>query len=338
MPGSPYNWRTTYHSTLDAEYGPKEEHTQVNLAFVISDELFGNAPMRQLNDFSEIRPGDLLHLGGDYWSFAAARPVEKDGWLYVTTIGHGANGTINWHDGDIGRVCLNSNYKGAYTRYPEGTSTSPIVTVSTPSSIFNFSTTDFSEEYMSSKYYRQLQEVTLTGNYREDILAVAASQIGYSEGNRESEIDGSYSGSGNYTEYGRYMGSNGSAWCSEFASWCARMAGVPSDILHSSRSANVETFAAPYYGWSQTVFANGSYTPRPGDLALFAWDGTSPKAKNLSHTTIVKNVAVSGNIVTVTVIDGNSNGTVREHSYTVNTSNGYMGRGYLVYFVAPDYD
>ena len=209
---------------------------------------------------------------------------------------------------------------------------------SKPGSTSNTSATDFSREYMSSKYYRQLQEVVLTGNYREDLLAVAASQIGYTEGSKEEQIDGSGGGRGDYTEYGRYMGSNGSAWCSEFASWCARMAGIPSDILHSSRSASVETFAVPYYTWSETVFAGGSYTPRPGDLALFAWNGTSPTAEYLSHTSIVKEVAISGDTVTVTVIDGNSNSSVCQHSYTMRTSDGYTGRGYLVYFVAPNYD
>lgn len=223
-------------------------------------------------------------------------------------------------------------------RSPGGTDTAQGGSVSTPAGLSNVSTTDFSPEYMSGKYYRQLQEVTLTGNCREDILAVAASQTGYSEGNQENQIDGSYGGSGNCTEYGRYLNSNGSAWCSEFASWCARMAGVPTDILHSSWSANVETFAAPYYTWSQTVFAGGNYTPRPGDLALFAWNGTSPTEKSLSHTAIVKDTTVSGGKVSLTVIDGNSNGAVRQHSYTIRASDGYTGKGYLVYFVAPDYD
>lgn len=197
---------------------------------------------------------------------------------------------------------------------------------------------DFSVEYMSSKYYRALQDVTLTGNYREDIIAIAASQIGYHEGNAPDELDGSYTGRGNYTEYGRYMGSNGTAWCSEFASWCVRMAGVPTNILNSSRSANVSVYGAPYYDWSQTVYAGGSFTPRRGDLALFAWTGTSPTAQNLSHTAIVHSVEISGDTVTITVIDGNSNSTVRMHDYVADTADGDIGSGHLVYFVAPNYD
>lgn len=197
---------------------------------------------------------------------------------------------------------------------------------------------DFSPEYMSSKYYRLLQEVTLTGNYREDLISVASSQIGYCEGNEPNQLDGAYAGNKDYTEYGRYMNSNGTAWCSEFASWCARVAGVPTSILKSSRGASVNAYGAPYYDWSQTVYAGGGYTPRPGDLALFAWTGTSPTAEYLSHTAIVYSVEAEGNTVTITVIDGNSGGLVRMHDYEADISDGAVRSGHLVYFVAPNYD
>lgn len=195
---------------------------------------------------------------------------------------------------------------------------------------------DFSPEYMSSKYYRQLKDVTLTGDYRHDMLAVALSQIGYCEGNREDQLDGSHYGSGNYTEYGRYLGSNGSAWCSEFASWCARVANVPTDILGSSLSARVDVFGAPYYTWDQTVYAGGGYTPQPGDLVLFAWYGTRHDADYLSHTAMVYDVKDNGNTVTITTIDGNSSGAVRMNDYTARKSDGDVGKGDIVYFVSPD--
>lgn len=178
--------------------------------------------------------------------------------------------------------------------------------------------------------------MTLTGDYRNDMLAIALSQIGYHEGDKENQLDGSYTGYKNYTEYGRYLDSNGSAWCSEFASWCARMKNMPTSILNSSQAASVKVFGAPYYSWDQTVYAGGSYTPRPGDLALFAWNGTSPAASYLSHTAIVYDVKLNGNTVTITTIDGNSNESVRMNEYTAKVSNGNVGKGHLVYFVSPD--
>lgn len=198
---------------------------------------------------------------------------------------------------------------------------------------------NFSEEYMSGLYYQTLKNVTLSGDYRTDILAVAVSQLGYHEGNQEDQLNGCYNGNENYSEYGRYLGSNGTEWCSEFASWCARMANVPTSILNSSYGASVEIFGAPYYHWSQTIYAGGEYTPHPGDIVLFAWTGKAHTDKYLSHTAIVYNVAVNDeNEVIITVIDGNTKNCVRMHDYKANTADGNTGNGHVVYFIAPDYE
>ena len=196
---------------------------------------------------------------------------------------------------------------------------------------------DFSPEYMASKYYRALQNVKLTGDYRTDMIAVATSQIGYHEGDAPNQIDGSYNGNGNYSEYGRFLDSNGRAWCSEFASWCARNAGVPTSLLANSRSANVKVFAAPYYSWDKTVYAGGNYTPQAGDLVLFAWNGTSETSNNLSHTAIVHSVQRNGSNVILTVIHGNSNDMVRKSDYIVDAATGSVSQGKIVYVIAPDY-
>ena len=196
---------------------------------------------------------------------------------------------------------------------------------------------DFSSDYMSGRFYRALQNVTLSGDYRNDMIAVAESQIGYHEGDAADQIDGSHQGSGDYTEYGRYLGSNGSAWCSEFASWCARIAGVPTSILANSKGANVKTFAAPYHHWDETVYAGGSYTPQAGDLALFAWSGTSETAASLSHTAIVHSVKQSGSRILLTVVHGNSGNEVCKKTFTVDAADGAVSGGKIVYFVAPNY-
>ncbi|MCD7744885.1 MAG: Ig-like domain-containing protein [Lachnospiraceae bacterium] len=208
-----------------------------------------------------------------------------------------------------------------------------------PASAATTTFTDFSEEYMSGEYYAKLMQVDLTGNYRQDLLSVARSQIGYCEGDSEEDLDGSVDGSLNFTEYGRYMGSNGSAWCSEFASWCARVAGIPTSILGSSKTASVTNFAAPYYTWSETIFAGGYYTPQPGDLALFAWTGTSTTASYLSHTAIISDVTRVGDTVKITVIHGNSGGEVKgDYVYSINASTGACSKGHLVYIVSPSYE
>jgi len=61
--------------------------------------------------------------------------------------------------------------------------------------------------YDTSKYKESLQNVTLTGDQRKDLVNVALSQVGYHEGNNHSQISGANSsGNKNYTEYGYWFG------------------------------------------------------------------------------------------------------------------------------------
>lgn len=115
------------------------------------------------------------------------------------------------------------------------------------------------------------------------------------------------------------------------------MAGVPTTILRSSKSANIKTFAAPYHSWEETVFAGGDYMPRRGDLVLFAWSGKSLDDANLSHTAIVYDVTQTDTRVILTVIHGNCNNSVMISDHIAGISDGKVSGGMVGYFVAPDY-
>lgn len=112
---------------------------------------------------------------------------------------------------------------------------------------------------------------------------------------------------------------------------------MPTSILANSKGANVKTFAAPYHHWDETVYAGGSYTPQAGDLALFAWSGTSETAASLSHTAIVHSVKQSGSRILLTVVHGNSGNEVCKKTFTVDAADGAVSGGKIVYFVAPNY-
>lgn len=123
------------------------------------------------------------------------------------------------------------------------------------------------------------------------------------------------------------------------------MAGVPMDIIASSRSANVTNFtkntSAAWYTWHDTAFSSGRYTPRKGDILLWSWDdGSYGTDDNLSHTSILWDIEVkeNGNLILKT-IDGNSKNQVRICSYEINAVDGSLvGRnGKLCYIIAPDY-
>ena len=202
--------------------------------------------------------------------------------------------------------------------------------------------------YKDSTYYSNLTAVATTGSFRDDVIAIARSQIGYHEGNSESDYDGgNKSGDGDVSEYGRYLGSSGNAWCSEFASWCVRMAGVPTSQINSSKGANANTFtsgtSAAYHPWSETVWGGGNYRPGKGDIILWVWKGSSVTYaydSSLSHTTLLESVSESGDKVTLNVVHGNSGNAVGTGAYVVNAADGNLsnGNGYVGYFVAPDYE
>ncbi len=118
-----------------------------------------------------------------------------------------------------------------------------------------------------------------TGNYREDLIAVAMTQLGYMEG------------SGEYTKYGQWYGGSYMStqpWCAMFISWCANQAGIPTSILDRASFATPDDFEIPYY-------AGTEYTPKRGDLCFKA---------GFKHVGIVIEVDTARGVVKT--IDGNT--------------------------------
>lgn len=129
-------------------------------------------------------------------------------------------------------------------------------------------TSNLSDAYKSGPYYQNLIQVELTGNQITDLIAVAASQLGYHESSNKSDLSGTGTGSGNCTEYGRFTSTNGSAWCASFVSWCFRKANIPTSIMPTSAGVG---------GLRRSVYNNGAtwhsvdsgYYPKTGDLVLY---------------------------------------------------------------------
>ncbi|MBE6606255.1 MAG: CHAP domain-containing protein [Ruminococcaceae bacterium] len=108
-----------------------------------------------------------------------------------------------------------------------------------------------------------------TGNQRIDIVGVAETQLGYTEGNN------------GYTKYGDYFGTPYSQWCAYFISWCARQAGISESIIKTTGGAS------PYSSYFNIKSYSGeSYTPKPGDLFFIPYtkdDGSM----GFTHTGLV---------------------------------------------------
>ena len=194
--------------------------------------------------------------------------------------------------------------------------------------------------YTGSEYHKALAAVTLTGDYRRDIVNIALSQLGYHEGASEADFDGKHPDSTeDYTEFGRFAGSPGTAWCSEFYMWCARMAGVPTDILNVSRVAKATNWTknteAKYYLWSETVYGGGSYEPQQGDLLQWVNDlDEHGPDEELAHTSMFNGATDNGDgTLTVHSIDGNWSSKVRTRDITLDKETGATSKPRRIYYV-----
>ncbi len=190
---------------------------------------------------------------------------------------------------------------------------------------------DASDSYKSGRYYQNYLKVPITGVNREDLLAIALSQLGYQESNYEGSYSGTVGGSLNYTEFNWSQGDwalgyGGSdyPWCASFVSWCLYQSRC-TDICSNSNigrnynnnpsGKNIQNYIWKEYScsaWTQVLntagylrySANrgGSYVPKSGDLIFFISSGATVSG----HIGIV--VYVSGS--TVYTVEGNtSSGT-----------------------------
>lgn len=195
-----------------------------------------------------------------------------------------------------------------------------------------------SSYYKKSKYYKRLMALQLTGSNRQNVLAIANSQMGYHEGNKLSQIGGTSSGSGNYTEYGYYYGLQG-AWCAMFVNWCARENGTSTKVI--PRYCAVMSYYAYYnkkgqhfYTWAKTKGGKGSYTPKAGDLIFFS----DRLGGSTHHIGYVRSFSIKNGKVTVTTLEGNTSDQAKIRTYTLKKGgNGYMGSRYIKGFASPNY-
>ena len=144
-----------------------------------------------------------------------------------------------------------------------------------------------------------------SGNQAADIVGIAQTQVGYSEG---------YDG---YTKYGDWYGLPNSDWCAMFVSWCADQAGVDTSTFPSFAlcSAGADWFI------SQGRFQySGSYAPKAGDLIFYSSYG------DIYHVGLV----TGSDDINVYSIEGNYCEAVYNVSYP-------LSYGDILGYATPDY-
>ena len=116
---------------------------------------------------------------------------------------------------------------------------------------------------------RTLENVALQQRWREDLVAVAESQLGYTESKRNFvTVDGVRKG---WTRYGAWYGDPYGDWCAMFLSFCLHYAGIPAEDMPQEASCDVWLQRMIELERYRPVLPNDEtpYEPQPGDLVFF---------------------------------------------------------------------
>ena len=161
-------------------------------------------------------------------------------------------------------------------------------------------------------------DVTLTGDWRLDALAIARSQLGYAESTRNYAVAEDGQTPMGYTRYGAWKGDPYGDWNALFAAFCLHYGGaenIPTDKDCGSWAAALADAFLPAQ----------SHEAAPGELVFFDrdGDGTADWVAIVAEVTAGEEGAPSG----ITVIAGDADGAVQQRSYALEdpTILGYYG-------------
>lgn len=165
-----------------------------------------------------------------------------------------------------------------------------------------------------SLWVQSFEDVVLTGNWAEDVLMIALSQLGYKESTRDfkyNEITGEKMG---YTRYGDWYGFSHGDWCAMFISFCLHYAGAD-EVMPISASCQ-EWIKALKQEEYDLYRESGTYSPKPGDLIFYDWDGfEDEELRRADHVGIVVELKDNG---LITTIEGNLFDQVQYSAHNIN--------------------
>lgn len=161
-------------------------------------------------------------------------------------------------------------------------------------------------------------DVTLTGDWRLDALAIARSQLGYAESTKNYAVAEDGQTLKGYTRYGAWKGDPYGDWNALFAAFCLHYGGaenIPTDKDCGSWAAALADAFLPAQ----------SHEAAPGELVFFDrdGDGTADWVAIVAEVTAGEEGAPSG----ITVIAGDADNAVQQRPYALEdpTILGYYG-------------
>lgn len=161
-----------------------------------------------------------------------------------------------------------------------------------------------------------------TGEYSNDIVGVANTQIGYTELDKKGGTPVIDSETPYYTKYGERYGNPNGHWCAFFVLWCAEQANIPTSIICKSASCGSCNYFVNWFKQNHR-WKDNSYIPIKGDIIFYDWNGDS----FADHVGIVDGVTDNY----ILTIEGNTGGV---NGYTVMKRNRFEN---ILGYGNPDY-
>ncbi len=158
-----------------------------------------------------------------------------------------------------------------------------------------------------SDWLATLEDVKITNNIPENLIAIAMTQMGYTESSKNFELseDGEKNG---YTRYGEWYGNPYGKWNTMFVAFCLHYSNI--NNVAELKSAGADAMHLAWKERSAFAAADADYTPQRGDLIFY--DTNEDKVADRVAIILAPD---SKNLV---VIEGDSNNAVEIKSLPVS--------------------
>ncbi len=156
----------------------------------------------------------------------------------------------------------------------------------------------------------------LTGDARADIVAIAATQLGYTASATDFVVDDTGAQHA-YTRYGAWAQQPYAPWSAPFVQFCLHYAGLPQTPAADAAALAQQMAAAAQYR------AADAYVPLKGDVVFFDWDEDGLA----DHTGLVANAYEGENGYTIETIEGDVDGAVITRMFVVDGMPSIIGFG-----------
>ncbi len=177
------------------------------------------------------------------------------------------------------------------------------------------------EECYETKTERESAEIweatlpdPMPEDLRDALLAVAQSQLGYSEMLMTDENDFV----GRYTRYGDWAGDKFGEWGTAFVSFCLEYAGVGEDMLPREETCEGWVEALQSEEWGLYFAAGEGYTPLPGDLVFLDEDEIPDGIADAVGIVAEVYSDVEGRLQRFTAVCGDVDGAVKSGEFSAD--------------------